>query len=94
MDYSQPGSSVLCDSPGKGILESVAISFSWESSQPKDWNCITYITRGFFTIEPPGKPWLDLGPCQKHCGQAPASAVEDSFPDWDLSLVGDALGQS
>ena len=73
------------------ILERVVVSFSWKSSQPMDRTCIT---RGFFTIEPPRKPWLDLGPCQKHCGQAPASPVEDSFPDSALSLVGDAMGQS
>ena len=40
------------------ILEWVAISSSRESSQPRDWTCISCgscIAGGFFTTEPPGK---------------------------------------
>ena len=37
------------------ILEGVAISFSRGSSWPRDRTCISYITGGFFTTEPPGK---------------------------------------
>jgi len=37
------------------ILERVAISFSRESSQPRDPIHVSYIAGRFFTTEPPGK---------------------------------------
>ena len=44
MDYCPPGSSVHGISQAR-ILELVAISFSWGSSQPGDWTCISSISR-------------------------------------------------
>ena len=41
------------------ILEWVAISHPRESSQPRDWTCVSHIScfaGRFFTIEPPGMP--------------------------------------
>ena len=39
------------------ILEWVAISFSRGSFPPRDQTHISCIAGGFFTTEPPGKPW-------------------------------------
>ena len=55
VDYSLPGSSV------HGILQTripkwVAMPSSRGSSWPRDRTCISCITGGFFTAEPPGKP--------------------------------------
>ena len=58
MDCSPPGSSVH-GIPQERILERVAISFSWGSSQPKDRmpnSCVSCIGRGFLTTVPLGKP--------------------------------------
>ena len=55
MDCSPPGSSVLVISQVR-ILEWVAISFSRESSQPRDQTCVSCLADTFFTTEPPGKP--------------------------------------
>ena len=44
--------------PRQEILEWVAISFSRGSSSPRDQTCISRLTGGFFTTEPPGKPVL------------------------------------
>ena len=52
---SLPGSSVHGISQSR-ILEWVAISFSRESSSPKDSTCVSCIAGGFFTIESPGTP--------------------------------------
>ena len=60
-----------CSPPGKfvheilqaRILEWVAISFSMGWSQSRDWNFISHVScvaRGFFTTEPPGKPWYTV----------------------------------
>ena len=57
MDCSPPGSLV------RGILQArilmwIAMSSSRGSSWPRDWTCISYISRiagWFFTSEPPGK---------------------------------------
>ena len=38
------------------ILEWVAIPFSTESSWPRDWTQVSWITGRSFTTEPPGKP--------------------------------------
>ena len=48
MDCSPPGSSVHGIIPAR-ILEWVSISFSRESSWPKDQNCVSCISGGFFT---------------------------------------------
>ena len=50
MNCSPPGSSVYEISQAR-ILEWVAISFSGESSQPRDWTHISYITGRFFIAE-------------------------------------------
>ena len=58
VDYSLPVSSVHGISQAR-ILEWVAISFSRESSQPKDQickTCVSCLAGGFLTTEPPGKP--------------------------------------
>ena len=57
MDCSPPGSSIHGFSQPR-ILEWVAVSFSRESSQLKDWTSVSYIASQCFTIEPPGKPLL------------------------------------
>ena len=58
MDCSPPGSSVHGISQAR-ILQWVAISFSKESSRPRDWTCISCLAGRFFTTEPPGKPIID-----------------------------------
>ena len=58
-DYSLPGFFVHGISQAR-ILDSVAISFSWESSQCIDWTQVSSTTGRFFTAEPPGKPMLLL----------------------------------
>ena len=55
MDYSLPGSSVHEISQAR-TLEWVAISFSRESSWPRDQTHGSCIAGRFFTAEPPGKP--------------------------------------
>ena len=55
MDGCPPGSSVHRISQAR-ILESVAISFSRGSSQPRDQTLIPWLTGGFFTTGPPEKP--------------------------------------
>ena len=55
MDCSPPGSSVHGISQAR-ILECVAISFSWESSGPRDWTHVSCLAVVFFITEPPGKP--------------------------------------
>ena len=55
MDYSSPGPSVHGISQAR-ILEWVAISFSWKSSQHKDQTHVFCIISRFFTTEPPRNP--------------------------------------
>ena len=55
MDCSPSGSSVHVISPAR-ILEWVAIFFSRGSSWPRDRTHSSWIGRGFFPTEPPGKP--------------------------------------
>ena len=55
MDCSLPGSSVHGILLAR-ILEWVAITFSRESSQPRDQTQVSCIADGFFTSKPPGKP--------------------------------------
>ena len=57
MDFSPPGYSIHGISQAR-ILEWVAISFSSESSQPRDQTQVPHIVCGFFTAELPGKPNL------------------------------------
>ena len=54
MDCSPPGSSVHGVSQAR-ILDRVAISFSRESSQPRDQTRISCIAGKFLTAEPQGK---------------------------------------
>ena len=54
-DCSPPGSSIHGISQAR-ILEWVAITYSSESSQPRNWTCVSCIAGGFFTTVPPGKP--------------------------------------
>ena len=49
MDCSLPGSSVHGILQAR-ILDRIAISFSRESSQPRDWTWVTCIARRFFTV--------------------------------------------
>ena len=46
----------------KRILEWVSISFSRESSPPRDQTCVFCLTGGFFTSEAPRKPSASLDP--------------------------------
>ena len=43
---------------GVPTQERVAISFSRGSSPPRDPTCVSCIAGGFFTTEPPGKPYV------------------------------------
>ena len=54
MDYSLPSSSAHGILQAR-VLEWVTISFSRESSWPRDWTCISCLSGRFFTTEPPGK---------------------------------------
>ena len=54
MDYSPPGTSVHGISQAT-VLEWVAISFSRQSSWPKDRTLVSWIAGRYFTAEPPGK---------------------------------------
>ena len=63
MNYSPPGSSVHGIFLA-GILEQVAISSSRGPSRPRDWILISWISGGFFTTEPPGKPKSLLNGCE------------------------------
>ena len=64
MDSSWPESSV------HGILQArmlkwLAISFSGESSQPRDQTRVSCLADEFFTTEPPGKSQIILLPVPK-----------------------------
>ena len=62
MDHSLPGSSVHGILQAR-ILEWVAMPSSRESSQPRDWTCVSChscIAGGFFITEPLGKPNIPL----------------------------------
>ena len=54
VDGSPPDSSVHGISQAR-VLECVAISFSSGSSQPRDRTCVSCLTDGFFTTDPPRK---------------------------------------
>ena len=63
MDCSLPGSSAHGISQAR-MLEWLAISFSRESSWPRDWTFTSCIEGGFFIAKPPGKPcWMWLVVC-------------------------------
>ena len=59
MDCSPPGSSVCGILQGR-ILEWVAMPSSRDSSQPRDQNCISYVScigrQVLLPLAPPGKP--------------------------------------
>ena len=58
VDGSPPGSSVRGVSQTR-VLEWIVISFSRESSQPRDWTCVSSVSciaTGFFAHEPSEKP--------------------------------------
>ena len=59
MDYSLPGSSVHGILQAR-ILEWVAVSFSWGSSQPRDQTQVSCIAGGSFTI------WPTACQCREH----------------------------
>ena len=59
MGYSLPGSSVDGIFQAR-ILEWVVISFSRESTQPRDGIHISYLAGRFFTTVPPEKPFKRL----------------------------------
>ena len=59
MDCSPLGSSVHGVFQAR-ILQWVAISSSRKSSWPRDWTLVSCIVGGFFTTEPPGKPWMHI----------------------------------
>ena len=56
MDCSLPGSSVHGISQAR-ILQWVAISSARGSCQVKDQTCVPALAGGYFTAEPPGKPY-------------------------------------
>ena len=60
MDCSPPGSSVHRISQARIILEQVAISFSRDLPNPGIEPVYLALAGGFFTTEPPGKPFLPL----------------------------------
>ena len=94
LDCSPPGSSIHGISQAS-ILESVAIPFSWGSSQPRDWTRVFCIGRQiFYGLGHQGSPCmytqsLHLGPniCDSmDCG-LPGSSVHGVFPAWILEWV-------
>ena len=67
MDCNLPGSSLHMVFQAR-ILEWVAISFSRESSWPKDQTSISCLAGGFFTTQSPGKPLkLDTAKSLQSC---------------------------
>ena len=84
MDYSPPGSFVSGISQAR-MLESVAISFSRESSWPRDQTHAACIAGGLFPSELPGKLfWLD------NCKQPVLKFANSLFfliKDWWTSLM-------
>ena len=65
--FRPPGSSAYGISQAK-ILEWVAISFSRESSQPRDWTCVSCLAGRFFTFEHQVSPLcLMLAYCYFYC---------------------------
>ena len=72
VDCSLPGSSVHGILQAR-ILEWVAISFSRESSQSRDWMLVSCIVSGFFTSEPPRwDGWLEqITKSQGHSQRGP-----------------------
>ena len=57
MDCGPPGSSVHGISQAR-TLEQVATPFCRGSSRPRDWTCVSCITRWALYPQPPGKPSL------------------------------------
>ena len=59
------------------ILEWVAVPFSRESSQPRDWTQVSRIAGGFFTSWAQGKP--------KNTGVGNLSLLQQIFPTQELN---------
>ena len=78
IDCSPPGSSVHGILQAR-ILEWVTISFSRGTSWLKDGTCVSCVVGGFFTTEPPEKPWMDLNISHKD--------LESSTPGSKLFLI-------
>ena len=78
MDNNLPGSSVHGISKAR-ILEWVAISFTRESSQPRDWTQVSCTAGRFFTIWATAKSTKSLQSCPTLCdpvdGSPPGSCV-------------------
>ena len=70
MDYSPPGSSVH-EILQATILEWVVISFSWESSQPRDWTCVSCITGRFLSSGKEGTSHENLLACFRESPGSP-----------------------
>ena len=68
MDCNPPGSTVHGISQAR-LLEWVAISFSRGSSQFRDRTHVSCLAGGFFTPDPPGKPWMLLLPILSALGE-------------------------
>ena len=95
MDCSPPVSSVHGISQVR-LLEWVAISFSRQSSQPRDQTHVSCILDGFSTTESPKKPKIPHGMGQlspqartiepKHCNERSCNAEDPGLiPEWGRS---------
>ena len=80
MDCNLPGSSVHGISQAR-ILEWVAISFSRGSSQPRARFTSLSLAEGFFTIELPGKPQINISDFLRPHGLQPSRLL----CPWDSS---------
>ena len=87
MDFSPPGYSIHGISQAR-ILEWVAISFSSESSQPRDQTQVPHSVCGFFTAELPGKPNLVMLVVKNSPINAGDSRDTGSVPGWERSPGG------
>ena len=87
MDFSPPGYSIHGISQAR-ILEWVAISFSSESSQPRDQTQVPHIVCGFFTAELPGKLNLVMLVVKNSPINAGDSRDTGSVPGWERSPGG------
>ena len=87
MDFRPPGYSIHGISQAR-ILEWVAISFSSESSQPRDQTQVPHIVCGFFTAELPGKPNLVMLVVKNLPINAGDSRDTGSVPGWERSPGG------
>ena len=82
MDCSLPGSSIHGIFQAR-VREWVAISFSRESSQPRDQTQVSHIAGDSLPVEPPGKP--------KKTGVGRLSFLPAYLPDPGIELGSHAL---